>query len=62
MHTELFHAIDTCQTLTYAIDNAHQVLHHSCHFSEDFCVISTELDIRSKPIIGPNFLKRIVAY
>ena len=34
MHTELFHAIDTCQTLTYAIDSAHQVLCRSCHFSE----------------------------
>ena len=62
MHAELFHAIDTSQTLMYAIDSAHQVLHHSCHFSEEYCVISTELDIRPRPIIGQNFPKQIVAY
>ena len=34
VHAELFHAIDTCQTVTYAIDSAHQLLRCSCHFSE----------------------------
>ena len=34
VHAELFHAIDTCQTVTYAIDSAHQLLRCFCHFSE----------------------------
>ena len=33
MHTKFLHAADTCQSLAYVIDSAHQRLCSSCHFS-----------------------------
>ena len=34
MSAALFHTIDTCQILAYAIDGPHQALRRSCHFSK----------------------------
>ena len=34
MRAKLFRATDTCQTLAYVVDCAHQVLRCSCYFFE----------------------------
>ena len=34
VYAKLFQGIDTCQAFAYMIDDTHQVLHSSCHFSK----------------------------
>ena len=36
MYAKLLHTMDTCQTLPYVVDCAHQALCRFCHFSEAF--------------------------